>query len=776
LALDLRWTFRHEGDTLWRALDADTWERTRNPWFLLQSVPEARLRALASDDAFKRELARLASPAPALAVDATVAYFSMEFAIGEAIPLYAGGLGVLAGDYLKTASDLNLPIVGVGLLYQEGYFRQTISADGHQHESYPYTDPTALPIEPVRAPTGGWLRVTVELPGRALWLRVWRARIGRVSLLLLDSNDLFNTPGDRGITCKLYAGGVERRLLQEIVLGIGGWRALEAIGIAPAVAHLNEGHAAFAVVERARSFVARERVSFAEALWATRAGNVFTTHTPVAAGFDSFAPELVEKYFTGATLHELGIAAAELLGLGRRDPRDHAEPFNMAYLAMRGCARANGVSRLHAEVSRRIFAPLFPRVPEHEIPIGHITNGVHMPSWAADDADVRALTDEDLWRRRCLGRRLLVERARARLHIQLLQRGLADGVEHILDPEVLTLGFARRFVEYKRPTLLLRDRERLTRLLDDPTRPIQIVVAGKAHPADEAGKRMIEEWIAFASRPEARTRVVFLEDYDLELAAEMVQGVDVWVNTPRRPWEACGTSGMKVLPSGGLNLSSLDGWWAEAFTPEVGWAIGDGHDDASADAYDADELYALLERSIAPEFYDRGADGLPRRWLARMRASMERLVPEFSAERMAREYGEKLYAPAAAAYRARSADSARLARELAIWQNALEAHWQKIDFGALETSAHDGRMQVGLRMRLGELDPAAVHVELYADGVDGEPEMHVPLARADGSDGEIALAATVATKRPASDFTPRVVPRHPAATLPMELPLVGWLR
>jgi starch phosphorylase len=572
LALDLRWTWTHAGDDLWRAVDAEAWERTRNPWFVLHSVPHARLRELARDEAFCRALAALAGAPPARPFsEARVAYFSMEFAIGEAVPLYAGGLGVLAGDYLKTASDLDLPIVGVGLLYQEGYFRQTIDADGHQHESYPYNDPTALPLEPLSAPTGGWLRIEEALPGRALWLRVWRARVGRVSLLLLDSNDLYNSPGDRGITGKLYAGGVEKRLLQEIVLGIGGWRALAAVGATPDVAHLNEGHAALVVLERARSFARQARLSFAEALWATRAGNVFTTHTPVAAGFDAFAPELVERNL-GAYADELGISAAELLALGRGDARDRAEPFNLAWLAMRGCTRANGVSRLHGEVSRRIFGPLFPRWPEAEVPIGHVTNGVHLPTWSSRAADhaAAALDDAALWRLRDASRRALVARTRARLRTQLLRRGVREDVERILDPDTLTLGFARRFVEYKRPALLLHDPARLTRLLYDPARPIQLVLAGKAHPNDEQGKQMIEQWIRFASRPEVRARVVFLEDYDLELAAEMVQGVDVWLNTPRRPWEACGTSGMKVLVNGGLNLSSLDGWWAEAYDPAVG--------------------------------------------------------------------------------------------------------------------------------------------------------------------------------------------------------------
>jgi glycogen phosphorylase len=463
-----------------------------------------------------------------------IAYFSMEFGLSEAVPLYAGGLGILAGDYLKTASDLGVPLVGVGILFQGGYFRQIVDATGRQHEAYPYNDPTTLPIRPVAAPQGDWLRVGVELPGRTLWLRVWLASVGRVSLYLLDSNDVLNSPVYRGITSILYGGGSETRLLQEIVLGIGGWRALAEIELESTIAHLNEGHAEFVVIERARRFMQQADVSFYEALWATRAGNVFTTHTQVAAGFDTFSPELVGKYLApfGAYLAELGISSSELLALGRQDPKDASAPFNMAHLAMRGCSHTNAVSRLHGSVSRRIFAGLVPRWPEREVPVDYVTNGVHVPSWDSRAADslwsgacgkerwrgsierlrevIATLSDEDLWKMRAKSARICSRTRAARLERQFAQRGAEPSTveiaTRIFEPKTLTIGFARRFAEYKRSDLLLRQPDRLARLLLDPARPVQIIVAGKAHPDEELGKRMIAEWIAFVNRPDVRHR------------------------------------------------------------------------------------------------------------------------------------------------------------------------------------------------------------------------------------------------------------------------------
>jgi starch phosphorylase len=822
VALDLRWTWSHAGDALWRRVSPDLWEGAQNPWIILQDVPSDRLAALARDASFRRDVRQLLGAREAYLHDLgwygrthgtaglqRVAYFSMEFGLGEALPLYAGGLGILAGDYLKTASDLGLPVVGVGLLYQVGYFRQVVDAAGRQQALYPYNDPTSLPIQPVVAESGGWLRVPIDLPGRTLQLRVWQARVGRVALYLLDSNDPMNSPADRAITGELYGGGPELRLVQEVVLGVGGWRMLEALGLEVDVCHLNEGHAAFVVLERARRVRERHGITFEEALWATRAGNVFTTHTPVAAGFDRFPAELIERYFRGAT-DALGLSMAELLGLGRAEPHDPAEPFTMAYLALRGCATANGVSRLHGAVSRRLFQDLFRRWPEREVPVGFVTNGVHAPSWDSASADrlwteacgkarwledveklparIGRLPDETLWAVRAEERRDLVRYARERLARQLGQRGAAPEAlavaASILDPDVLTLGFARRFAPYKRPTLLLHDPERLARLLTAPDRPAQLVIAGKAHPQDEAGKRLIEAWTAFVRRPEVRCHAVFLEDYDMSLAEELVHGVDLWINTPRRPWEACGTSGMKVLVNGGLNVSELDGWWAEAYTPEAGWALGDGQEHAEPewDAREAEALYHLLETEIVPTFYARDAAGLPRAWVARIRASMAELAPRFSSNRMVRQYVEDLYLPAAAAVRRRVADGHRLARELHTWATGLAAHWAEVRIEAVEAALVGNDWAFAVRVALGAVAPDGVRVELYAEPRGDDEPVRVVMVSTEGTVGledshtTPVYRARVPAARPASDYTPRVVPHHPQARIPLEAPYVRWPR
>jgi starch phosphorylase len=817
LALDLRWTWSHAGDELWRRIDAKMWEQTRNPWAVLQNVGQHRLEELTQDQAFCDELVRVSSERREHLTESTwfsangarlrndrIAYFSMEFGLSEAVPLYAGGLGILAGDYLKTASDLGIPLVGVGILFQEGYFRQMVDATGRQHEAYPYNDPTTLPIQPVHTAQGDLLRVGIDLPGRTLWLRVWRASVGRVSLYLLDSNDLLNSPVDRGVTSKLYGGGSETRLLQELVLGIGGWRALAALELDPTIAHLNEGHAAFVVIERARHFMRQAHLSFHEALWATRAGNAFTTHTPVAAGFDAFSPELIGKYLPpfGTYLAELGISSSELLALGRLDPNDAGAPFNMAHLALRGCSHTNAVSRLHGIVSRRLFADVFPRWPEREVPVDYVTNGVHVPSWDSRAADalwsgacgkerwrgsierlpeiINALSDEDLWKMRSEERGDLLAYARRRLERQFAQRGAEPSVieiaPRIFEPETLTLGFARRFAEYKRSHLLLRQPDRLVRLLTDPARPVQIIVAGKAHPEDEVGKRMIADWIAFVNRPDVRHRAAFIEDYDMSLAEQLVQGVDVWINTPRRPWEACGTSGMKVLVNGGLNVSELDGWWAEAYRPDVGWAFGD-QSGAPSDSKDADELYAVLEQHVVPEFYDRDDKGIPRRWLARIRASMSGLAPTFSSNRMALEYAERVYVEAAESLRLRVESGARTARELLEWQKSLDTHWSEIRFGETRITGRDGGFEFTVSVNLGGVAAESVRVELFADGPDHHPPFRQRMDRiADGSGAGNLFSTTVVTSRPASDFTARIVPEREGVRVPAEVALIHWLR
>jgi len=605
LALDMRWSWNHAADKVWRQLDPVLWGLTHNPWVVLQTVSRDRLQHYLTDPDFRRQVDDLVLVCCSEVKETTwfqqhhaespltcIAYFSMEFMLSEALPIYSGGLGNVAGDQLKTASDLGVPVVGVGLLYQQGYFRQVIDKDGEQQALYPHNDPGQLPITPVRGPNGEWLRLEVHLPGYSLWVRAWQVRVGRVTLYLLDSNDPANFPAHRGITSELYGGGPEQRLQQELTLGIGGWRLLRALGIKPEVCHLNEGHAAFVVLERVHRFMEETGHPFEVALAITRAGNIFTTHTPVAAGFDRFSPALIEQYL-GVYASRLGISFKELLALGRLNPGDQDEPFNMAYLALRGSGAVNGVSRLHGEVSRHIFLPLFPRWPEVEVPVGHVTNGVHMPSWESTEADglwsescnrdrwlgatqdlerqMTCVADSRLWQFRTATTKSLVDYLRERLARQLASSGATgeevEAARHIFDANVLTLGFARRFTSYKRPNMLLHDPERLLRILTNPQRPVQLIVAGKAHPEDEAGKAMIRQWTHFVRRPEARKHVVFLSDYDMLLTERLVQGVDVWLNTPRRPWEASGTSGMKVLVNGGLNLSELDGWWRKPTRP-----------------------------------------------------------------------------------------------------------------------------------------------------------------------------------------------------------------
>ena len=728
--------------------------------------------------------------------------------LSEALPIYSGGLGNVAGDQLKAASDLGVPVVGVGLLYQQGYFRQVIDRNGEQQALFPYNDPGQLPIAPLRQPNGEWLRLEIALPGYSVWLRAWQAKVGRVKLYLLDSNDAANFPAHRGITSELYGGGPELRLKQELLLGIGGWRLLRALGAKPEICHLNEGHAAFAVLERARNFMEETGQPFEAALAVTRAGNLFTTHTAVAAGFDRFAPALIEQYLGGYAEKKLSIALHDLLALGRQNPANSSEPFNMAYLAIRGSGAVNGVSRLHGKVSRRLFLPLFPRWPEDDIPIGHVTNGVHVPTWdsaPADDLwtencgkdrwlgttetleqDIGRLSDARLWQFRTAASKSLVEYARERLSRDLAAAGAppeeVEDAKHLLDHNVLTLGFARRFATYKRPNLLLDDPQRLLRLLTNSQRPVQLILAGKAHPADQAGQALIQEWTHFIRQPEARPHTIFLSDYDMLLTEHLVQGVDVWINTPRRPWEASGTSGMKVLVNGGINLSELDGWWAEAYTPEAGWALGDGRehgDDPAWDAVEADALYGLLEREVIPEFYARDGQGIPAAWVARMRVSMARLTPRFSADRAVREYTGQHYLPGAATYRERAANKGAVGRQIVDWQHAVEKEWPALRFGDLRVETNAEHHVFEVEIFLNDLDPNAVRVELYADAIDGGDPVRVEMKCArplpDASRRSV-YRATVPTTRPARDYTARVIPQRSGVAVPLESARILWQR
>jgi starch phosphorylase len=819
LALDLRWSFNHAADRLWQQLDPELWELTHNPWVVLQTVSQEKLQSVTADPSFQKLLADLhREKALAEESDAwfqrahprsgisTIAYFSMEFMLSEALPIYSGGLGNVAGDQLKAASNLGVPVTGISLLYQQGYFRQEIDAQGHQQALYPFNDPGQLPIRPVREPNGEWLRLVLPLPGFKLWIRVWQVQVGRAKLYLLDTNDPANPPTYRGIATELYGGGPELRLKQELVLGIGGWRLLRALGLQPEVCHLNEGHAAFAVLERARSYMEDNRQPFDVALTITRAGNLFTTHTPVEAGFDRFPPSLIEPYLRKYAEDHLSISFEELLALGRRDRQDSSEPFNMAYLAIRGSGAINGVSKLHGRVSRRLFQVLYPRWPETEVPVTHVTNGVHMPTWDSAEADrlwesscgkdrwrgtlanmvkeIGAASDSALWQLRADGRRLLVDYVRRLYARQLATRGASSKdlaqASLILDENILTLGFARRFAPYKRPNLLLHDPARLLNILNNQERPVQLVLAGKAHPQDAEGQDMIRQWVEFARRPEARSRVVFLSDYDMLMAEHLVQGVDVWLNTPRRPWEASGTSGMKVLVNGGLNLSELDGWWAEAYSPEVGWAIGDRREhgnDPSWDATEAETLYALLEREVIPEFYARDERGIPTRWIALVRESMARLTPTFSTNRAVRQYTDEHYLSAAAALRQRTENRGSLGADLVAWKADLAKHWSALRFGPATVQQQGDQYLFQVHVFLDALNPDAVRIELYADAQKDAGPITQLMNRGErlvGATNGFTYTAVVPATRPAADYTPRLIPQHAGALVPLEAPFILW--
>ena len=816
LAFDLRNSWEHGADDIWRRLDSELWADTHNPQVVLQTVARTRLRSAMADTEFLERLTSVVL-ARRRATQATtwfqrthpqapltcVVYFSMEFGLSESLPIYSGGLGNVAGDQLKAAHDLGIPVVGVGLLYQQGYFRQYIDHDGNQTALFPYNDPGQLPITPVRNAEGEWVRLKVRVAGPTLWLRAWEARVGRVKLYLLDSNDPANAPVYRGVTSELYGGGNELRLQQELVLGVGGWRLLNAIGLKPEVCHLNEGHAAFAVLERAHEFMVEHEQPFDVALTATRAGNLFTTHTPVPAGFDSFEPALLERYLKRYADDVLKIEFRELLALGRKNPDDDSEPFNMAYLALRGSGAVNGVSELQGKVSRRIFSPLFNGWPLSEIPVGHVTNGVHTPTWDSVAADqlwteacgverwrgtmegigerIDALPAAALWAMRAKNREELVTYIHERLARESSSESQTTSAKNVFDPNILTIGFARRFAVYKRPNLLLHDPERLARILYDPQRPVQLVVAGKAHPADEPGKALVRAWIQFVARRELRDRVVFLSDYDMLLAEYLVRGVDLWINTPRRPWEACGTSGMKVLVNGGVNLSELDGWWAEAYSPEVGWAIGDGQeheDEAAWDAVEAEQLYGLLENQIVPSFYDRDDAGIPQAWVAKVRQSMARLTPRFSANRTIRDYTERYYLAAAERYRHRAENHGALAAELVDIRRRIEDHWQGIYFGKFEIKNSDNGHSFQTQAYFNDLVSDVIEVELFADEHDGLPAERYPMTRGErliGSNGWI-FSAHVVSARPAEHFTPRIYPRHPEMAIPLECRSIRWQR
>jgi len=820
LALDMRWSWNHAADDLWQQLDPELWERTHNPWVLLQTVKRSQLELQMADPVLQAKIKSLMAskelagskitwfqknhPKSALSC---VAYFSMEFMLSEALPIYVGGLGNVAGDQLKSASDLGVPVVAVGLLYQQGYFRQEIDQYGNQQAIFPYNDPGQLPITPLRLPNGDWLRLKIYLAGNPVWLRTWQVQVGNIKLYLMDSNDAANLPAHREITNELYGGGSDLRIQQEIILGIGGYKLLRALNIKPEVCHMNEGHAAFLVLERARDFMKETGVSFEVALAVTRAGNIFTTHTAVAAGFDYFSPGLMGQFLGEYAKTELGIALDDLMALGRTYPNNYSESFNMANLAIRGSGAVNGVSRLHGEVSRHLFGPLFKRWPNEGVPVGYVTNGVHMPSWDSKFADntwtaacgkdrwkgnlemieqdIYKTPDKTLWQLRNNSRNNLVNYTRKKLEQQLKvsgqQQGMTEFAKQVFDPNVLTLGFARRFVPYKRPDLLLHDEQRFIRILTNHEHPVQLVIAGKSPPFDEPGKSLIRQWIQFIQKYDLYQHVVFLSDYDMSLSAQLVQGVDVWLNTPRRPWEACGTSGMKVLVNGGLNLSELDGWWAEAYTPEVGWALGDGKEhgeDPAWDATEAEALYDLLEKQVIPEFYDRDQNGTPVRWIERMRKSMAMLTPKFSANRTVREYTGQRYLPAAENYLKRAAEKGAAGARITDIRHQLANNWEKIRFGEIQKDTIKDGYSFHVSIGLNGINPTAIAVELYAEGTNGQSLEKIKMqpGKTLNATGETVYCAQVITKRRSTDFTARIIPEYEGIGVPLEDGHILWLQ
>ncbi|GAA2464719.1 alpha-glucan family phosphorylase [Streptomyces lavendulocolor] len=838
LARNLRWSWHAETRDLFQAVDPEGWRAAGcDPVRLLGSVSGTRLAELARDRRFLRRLSAAADDLddylrgnrwyqnhslPDGDLPAAVAYFSPEFGVTAALPQYSGGLGILAGDHLKAASDLGVPLIGVGLLYRHGYFRQSLSRDGWQQEHYPLLDPNEMPVSLLRRTDGTPVRVSLALPaGRCLHAHIWVAQVGRVPLLMLDSDVEENGPSERDVTDRLYGGGSEHRLLQEMLLGIGGVRAVRAYceltgHAAPEVFHTNEGHAGFLGLERIRE-LSEEGVEFDAALEAVRAGTVFTTHTPVPAGIDRFDRELVARHFgDGAELP--GVDVERVLQLGMETyPGGEPNLFNMAVMGLRLAQRANGVSTLHGAVSRGMFAGLWPGFDADEVPITSITNGVHAPTWVAPEVfrlgarrigTQRAeealsvggsqrwdaageIADSEIWDLRRELREQLVTEVRTRLRASWRQRGAGSAelgwIDSVLDPDILTIGFARRVPSYKRLTLMLRDRDRLMEMLLHPERPVQIVVAGKAHPADDGGKRLVRELVRFADDPRVRHRIVFLPDYGMGMAQKLYPGCDVWLNNPLRPLEACGTSGMKAALNGCLNLSVLDGWWDEWYEPDFGWAIptadGPTMDEDRRDDLEANALYELIEKRVAPRFYDRGAGGLPERWIEMVRRTLANLGPKVLAGRMVREYVERLYAPAALAHRSLTTDAAR---ELAVWKARVRAAWPRVAVDHVEVDEANGVAELGstlalrVRVALGDLQPEDVEVQAVAGRVDTDDRLRdaqtVPLKPAGGPDqqGRWVYEGPLTLDRTGPfGYTVRILPTHRLLAAGADLGLVA---
>jgi len=828
LAYNLWWSWDPESVRLFRRLDPTLWEETyHNPVRLLGAVSQERLYHMAEDSGFKAHMNRVLAGLDRYLTDdrwyqrrsgsgsqGVIAYFSAEFGLSESLPIYSGGLGILAGDHLKSASDLGLPFVAVGLLYQKGYFQQYLNADGWQQEQYPVNDFYTMPIERVTRPDGSMLTVEVTFPGRVVEAQVWVAHVGRVPLYLLDTNLVSNSAADRNITGELYGGDSETRIQQEILLGIGGIRALDALGIAPSVCHMNEGHSAFLGLERIRILMERKKITFEEARETVLAGTVFTTHTPVPAGIDIFPPELMDRYFS-EYYRSLGLSREEFLQLGQENA---GSGFSMAVLGIRLAAQTNGVSKLHSHVSRRMWSHLWPELPFDEVPIRHVTNGIHYRSWVSremaelyerylgtdwqDDPDaediwkrIEEIPDEELWRTHETRREKLIGFARKRLRAQLIRKGashteIRESAE-VLDPQAFTIGFARRFATYKRATLFFRDVERAARLLGSSSHPVQMIFAGKAHPRDHAGKDLIRFVNHLARQKEFRGRLVFIEDYDICVARYLVQGVDLWLNTPRRPLEASGTSGMKASANGVLNLSILDGWWDEGFTSETGWGIGKGEeyqDEGYQDMVESQALYDILENEIVPLFYQRNGAKLPRRWISLMKSSLRRLCPVFNTSRMVREYHDEFYQRGGALYRYLSDDKMGRARSLAAAKRRISERWPLVRIKEVKHSQEGGNgLQVGSDLHvmaevdLSGLEPSDVCVEAYHGLVDSRgaflngKKTRMSFVSSPGRHGESRFESTIPMERSGLyGYSVRVLPSHPDLAEPRAWGLIHW--
>jgi glycogen phosphorylase len=836
LAYNLWWCWNYEAVTLFRRIDDQLFETAEHsPVRLLATAGQERLEQLTHDDGFLAHMDRvldgleryLKAPTwfqetfgkkgedPQVLFDRyRTGYFSAEFGINESIPVYSGGLGLLAGDHLKSASDLGLPLTGVGLMYREGYFRQYLNVDGWQQERYPENDFFNLPLIPALKGDGSPLLISVPMPGREVWMRVWRIQIGRVPLLLLDTNIPQNNSDDRQITGRLYGGDHDMRIRQEMVLGIGGIRALRALGKAPAVCHMNEGHSAFCGLERIRWMMEEHRLDFAAAREAVMAGTTFTTHTPVPAGNDIFAPQLIQSYFA-SYLPALKISWDDFLGLGRQNPKDPNEPFCMTVLAIRLSNISNGVSQLHGSVSRKMWRAIWPELPEAEVPITSITNGVHTRSWLAGEMGqlydrylgvqweqrptdhaiwkrAEIIPNAELWRTHERRRERLVVFARRRLRAQMERRGAPPSeiarADEVLDPEALTIGFARRFATYKRGTLIFRNLERLLAIINNKERPVQFVFAGKAHPRDHGGKELIAEIIHTCRRPELRRRLVFIEDYDINVARFLVQGVDVWLNNPRRPLEASGTSGMKVSVNGGLNLSVLDGWWVEGYTGDNGWAIGAGEeytDLTYQDDIESRNIYDLLEQEIVPLFYTRSSDGLPRGWIKMMKQSIATVVSVFNTNRMVEEYARLCYVPSGDRFAQLTQDNLKRAAELSQWRRRMQRDWGQVRVEQVETQGGDpmlvgADLEVRARISLGTINPSEVEVQLFHGVVDNMGEIPQPRTADMASNGEhngsswLFKGQIPCRASGHYGYAVRVLPRHPDLRNPFEPGLVIW--